>query len=210
MALTRTTAFGMTVTDTEIVLTSYTGLQVSHQIIIDGEVMRVLSLPPTTPGVNAQIGVLRGIRGSAVSAHPPGSVATYGPPADFGPAKSQKRDIVSISANGVIPNPTPGTDKVVFINGTVALATLGLSNPAKDNDGDMLIVVANGKAAHILTYPAAPGSAIGLGGGAAATDVITFSGVAQTSVAFIAANELWILLGPASGAGAVAAGTVIT
>jgi len=195
----------MAVTDTEIVLASYTGLQVSHQIVIDGESMRVLSLPPSTPGVNAQIGVLRGIRGSAVSAHPPGAVATYGPPSDFGPAKSQKRDIVSVSINGVIPNPTPGTDKVVLLNGTTALATLTLSNPVKDNDGDILTVVANGKAAHVLTY-----TTTGLGGGGAATDVVTFSAAAQTAVSFIAANELWILLGGASGTGAVAGAPVIT
>jgi len=195
----------MTVSDTDIVLTNPAGIQVSNQIVVDGEVMRVLSVPSPTPGTNAQIGVLRGIRGSAVTAHPFGATATFGPPSDFGPAKSQRRDIVSVGANGVIPNPTPGTDKVVFINGTTALTTLTLASPVKDNDGDILTVVANGKAAHVLTY-----TTTGLGGGGAATDVVTFSAAAQTSVSFIAANELWILLGAASGTGAVAGAPVIT
>jgi hypothetical protein len=68
----------------------------------------------------------------------------------------------------------------------------------------MLIVVSNGKAAHVLTY------ATGLGGGAGATDLVTLSSVAQMSAVFIAANELWVLIGGASGAGAVAAAPVIT
>lgn len=203
MALTRTTSAAVAVADTEIVLASIAGLQVSHNIAIDGEVMRVTSVPlaATVP-----VGVFRGIRGTNVTTHPAGATATFGPPSDFSAGgHSQKREVVSVSANGAIANPTPGTDRVVLINGTTALTTLTMTNPTKDNDGDQLILVSNGKGAHVVTYTTS-----GLGGGGAATDVITFSTVAQMSAVFIAANELWVLVGGASGAGAVAAAPVIT
>jgi hypothetical protein len=200
MALTRTTASGMSVADTEVLLASIADLQVSHNIAIDGEVMRVLSVPLVA---TAPVRVLRGIRGTAVAAHPSGASATFGPPADFGGARTQRRDVISISANGAIPNPSPGTDRIVLLNGTTALTTLTLTNPGKDADGDMLILVSNGKAAHAVLY------ATGLGGSGTTADNITFSAVALMSVAFVAANEQWVLMSGSSGTGAVAASPII-
>jgi len=203
MALTRTVLTGAcSATDNEVLLTSIAGLQVSNNIVVDGEVMRVLSVPAAA---TVPVGVLRGVRGTAVAAHPASSAATFGPPSDFAPgARSQRREVVSYSAAGVIANPTPGTDRVAVINGTTALA-MTIGNPSKDNEGDMLIIISNGKGAHTVTY-----TTVGLGGGAAATDLATFSTVAQMSLALIAANELWVLFGASSGAGSVAAATVIT
>jgi hypothetical protein len=205
MALTRTTLAGaVAATDTEVTLTTIAGLAVSQNINVDGEVMRVLAVGAAA---TVPVGVLRGIRGSNVAAHPSGATATFGPPADFSSApksKPTRRDVVSYSANGVVANTTPGRDAIAVLNGTSTL-TMTLANPAKDNEGDMLIVVSNGKAAHTLTY-----TTVGLGGGGAATDLITFSVVAQMSVVFIAVTEVWVLVGGSSGAGSVAASTVIT
>jgi hypothetical protein len=193
----------MAATDLEVLLASIAGLQVSHNIAIDGELMRVLGVPATAA---TPVPVLRGTRGTNVTSHPAGAAATYGPPVDFGGSgRQQRRDVISVSANGNIPNPVPGTDRIVMINGTTALTTLVLTNPTKDADGDMLFLISNGKGAHVVTYTTS-----GLGGGGAASDVLTFSTVAQMSAVFIAANELWVLVGGASGAGAVAGAPVIT
>jgi hypothetical protein len=202
MALTRTTSSAITATDTEVVLASITGLQVSNNIAVDAEVMRVLSVPSAA---TLPVGVLRGTRGTGVAAHAVGSQVTFGPASDFSAAgHRQGRDIVSYAAAGAIANPVPGTDRVAVILGTTALA-MTLANPSKDNDADLLIIVSGGKGAHTVTY-----TTTGIGGGAGATDLATFSTVAQMSLVFVAFNELWILLGGASGAGAVAAAPVIT
>jgi hypothetical protein len=203
MALSRTTlASAVAATDTEVTLTSITGLQVSQNIAVDAEVMRVLTVGSAA---TIPVGVLRGIRGTGVAAHVSGAAVNYGPTSDFSAAgHKQGREVISYSASGVVANPTPGQDRVAVLNGTSAL-TMTLANPSKDNDGDFLIVISGGKGAHTLTY-----TTTGLGGGGAATDLMTFSTVAQMSVAFVAFNELWVLLGASSGAGAVAAATVIT
>ena len=204
MALTRTTASAASVSDTEVVLASIAGLQVSHHIVVDAEVMRVLSVGS---GATVPVGVLRGIKGSNVTAHAAGAQATFGPPADFGgggQAPRPRREVVSYAAAGAIANPTPGTDRIAIILGTNALA-MTMASPAKDNDGDMLIVVSGAKGAHTVTY-----TTTGLGGGGATTDLLTLSVVAQMSAVFIANNEVWILVGGASGAGAVAAAPVVT
>jgi len=202
MALTRTTAAAIAATDIEVTLVSIAGLQVSNNIAIDAEVMRVLSVPTAA---TLPVGVLRGTRGTLASAHAVGAQATFGPASDFSAAgHRQGRDVISYAAAGVIANPVPGTDRIAVILGTTALA-MTLASPSKDNDGDLLMVVSGGKGAHTLTY-----TTTGLGGGGAATDLMTFSTVAQMSVIFLAFNEVWILVGGASGAGAVAAAPVIT
>jgi hypothetical protein len=204
MAITRTTLSGaVSTTDTEVLLASITGLAVSQNIVINAETMRVLSVP--TAATNP-VGVLRGTRGTNVQAHATGSTVLFGPPADMvTPARGflPRREVVAYNAAGAIANPTPGIDRVAVINGTTTLA-MTLANPAKDNEGDTLFVVSNGKGAHTLTYSA------GLGGGSTATDLMTFSTVAQMCVVFIAVSESWVLVGGSSGAGAVAASTVIT
>lgn len=185
MPLVRTTlAGGLAVSDTEVLLTSIAGLQVSSQINVDNEVMRVLSVPASA---TLTVPVTRGLRGTAVAAHPSGATAVFGLPSEFNSAPraaySQRRDIISYSASGAITLPTPGRDMIAVLNGTTVRA-MTLALPAKDNDGDVLIIVGGGKAAHTVT-PAG-----GIGGGALVAG--TFDVLAQCSIQFIALNEVWV------------------
>lgn len=189
MALTRTTlSAACGAVDTEVTIASITGLQAGYNLLIDGESMRV-----TTVGSAATVpvGVYRGIRGSNVVAHPTTAGVTFGPAGDFGganvPSRSaaRLRDVVSLSAAGAITLNTPGRDLVAIINGTSVVAAT-LANPAKDNDGDVMYIVGNGKAAHTVTYTA------GLGAGGAALDVLTFAAGGQQCLLLVAANETWV------------------
>jgi hypothetical protein len=77
---------------------------------------------------------------------------------------------------------------VAIINGTGALA-MTLANPTKDMDGDSLIIIANGKAAHTVTYTA------GLGNGGGNYDVGTYSGTLAGGCTLMACNGFWVLIG---------------
>lgn len=194
MALSRTTlSAAVAASDVAVTLAAITGLQVGDEIVIDGEVMRVSSVGSAA---TVPVGVIRGVRGTAVKAHPVTAGVAYGPPADHSAtvrSASRKREIASYTAAGAIALPTPGNDAVAILNGTSALA-MTLADPAKDNDGDILYIVGNGKAAHTVTYTA------GLGDGGSGLDVGTFDTNAQCCMAFVAANETWVPLpSPLSG-----------
>lgn len=197
MALIRTTlAGGCSAADTEILLTSIVGVAVGGQIVVDQETMRALNVGSSAA---VPVQVVRGLRGSNVVAHPAGAQATVGPPVDFGVSKmggAARRDVVSYSASGAIAGPSAGVDRVAILNGTVAL-NMTVAAPSKENDGDLLIIVGNGKAAHVVTVTG------GLGAGGSAVDGLTFAAGAQNVVALIAANEVWAPLG-----GSVLAGTL--
>lgn len=185
MPLVRTTlSGGLAATDTEVLLTSVAGLQVSSQINVDNEVMRVLSVGASAA---VPVGVTRGLRGTNVVAHPIGATAVFGLPSEFNSsqraASAQRRDIISYSASGAIQLPFPGRDMVAVLNGTTVRA-MTLALPAKDNDGDILTVVGGGKAAHTVT-PAG-----GVGGSALVAG--TFDVGAQCAISFIAVNEIWV------------------
>lgn len=193
MALAKTTTSAAVATgDTVVNLTSATSVVAGRLILIDGEWMKVQQSYVSGTAVP----VLRGINGSVQSAHVSGANAVHGDAADFANpapqvaaainAPTQRvRLLKSYSAAGAIDVPTPGTDLFAIINGTGALA-MTLANPGKDNDGDILYVVGNGKAAHTVTYTA------GLGNGGANLDVATFAAGGQQCMAFIAANEIWV------------------
>jgi hypothetical protein len=105
------------------------------------------------------------------------------------------RQMKSYGASGAITLPTPGNDMVAILNGTSVLS-MTIADPTKDQDGDMLIVLGNGIAAHILTYTA------GFGRPTTPTsyDVTTFDAAGQGSVMLIACNGTWVFLpSPISG-----------
>lgn len=189
MALSRTTlSAAVALADKFITMTSITGLAVGQPIVIDAEEMRCISIGSSATD---PVGVLRGVNGSGVAAHPITAGVVYGPPSDF-PAGSHSpidrpRDIASYTAAGAVALPTPGHDACAILNSTVALA-MTVANPSKANDGDILTIVGNGKAAHTVTYTA------GLGAGGAALDVLTFAAGGQQSIQLIAANEVWVPL----------------
>jgi hypothetical protein len=71
------------------------------------------------------------------------------------------------------------------INGTDALA-MTLANPDSSQDGIILCILGNGKAAHTVTYTA------GLGDAGSGYDVGTFDGSGQCSMLLVAANSIWV------------------
>lgn len=188
MALTRTTlSAAVTVTDKAVRLASITGLAANMPLVIDGEEMRIVSVPSSA---TLPVPVLRGVNGTAVAAHASGASAVFGPPEDFTSGSAprlaaRQRVITSISASGAIPINTPGTDQVVVLNGTSVIAAT-LAVPGKANDGDRLQIVANGAAAHTVTV------AGGLSDAGSSYDVITFNGTKRTSLEFVAMNETWV------------------
>lgn len=196
MALARTTlSAAVAADDREITVASATSIVAGRLLLVDNEWMQVTQsyVSGTT------IPVLRGRNGSFQRAHVSSAGVVHGDAADFAnpPAQSslavnapltRVREIRSLSAAGAVTLPTPGTDIVNILNGTSVIAAT-MANPAKDNDGDLLIVVGNGKAAHTLTYTA------GIGDGGANVDVMTFPAGAQACMVFIAANEKWVQFG---------------
>lgn len=200
MSLTTTTlAAAYAVGDTALTVTSATGFAAGNLIRIDGELFL-----QTAAASGVSIPVRGGVQGTKSAAHVSSANVTTGLPSDFAlPAAgtadattypaARARTITSYSAAGAVTLPTPGTDAVAIINGTNALA-MTVANPTKDQDGDILIVVGNGKAAHTVTYTA------GLGNGGSGLDVMTFDTGAQCCVQFVAANAIWVPLpSPLSG-----------
>lgn len=207
MALNATTlSSAVATTDQSIVVASATGAAPGTLVRIDDEMCYIRKdyVSGTT------IPVIRGQDGTVVSAHPSAAKVVFGLASDFpapGPGgpfnsyPSQKgRQIVSYSASGAIALPQAGTDTVVVLNGTGALA-MTLAVPTAELDGVFMYVIANGKAAHTLTV------ASGLGNGGASFDVGTFSASLQTGCVLMAMNGFWVLVGNGiAGATAATAG----
>lgn len=197
MALATTTlSSAVAVDDNSIVVVSATSIAAGRLVRIDDEFMQVgqgyVTASTTVP-------VLRGQQGSAVVTHAASANVTHGLGSDFSappsgisvasvvPA-SRARRIASYSAAGAITLPSSGEDVIAVINGTSALA-MTLANPTKDVDGALLIVIANGKAAHTVTYTA------GLGNGGTSFDVGTFSATLAGGCILMACNGFWVLIG---------------
>ena len=195
MALTTTTlASACAASDQSIVVTSATGFTAGYLVLIDGEMFKVRKdyVSGTT------VGVIRSIDGTARKAHASGANVTVGLASDFANPIEQGvvdyavvgrgRTVTSYSAAGAITLPNPGSDAVAIINGTNALA-MTLANPTKDMDGSVLTIIANGKAAHTVTYTA------GFGNGGSGFDVGTFSASLQLGFQAMAANGFWVVIG---------------
>lgn len=195
MALATTTlSSAVAAGDSTINVASATSVAAGRLVIVDGEVMVVSKAYSSGTAVP----VLRGRQGTRSIAHASGANVTHGDASDFAapaegqsvnyPAPGRTRTVRSYSAAGAIELPSPGEDRVAVINGTGALA-MTLANPTKDMDGSFLIIVANGKAAHTVTYTA------GLGNGGASFDVGTFSASLQGGCVLCAVNGFWVLIG---------------
>ena len=196
MALVTTTlAAAVAVADNVITVASATSLTAGRLIRIDGEYMEINQA--YTGGVT--VGVLRGQEGSVTAAHQSGANVVTALASDLASAPSQVNEGVlypgqmsvtttSYSAAGAIAF---GLSQwtIAIINGTSALA-MTIANPTKDQDGCYLHIVANGKAAHTVTYTA------GLGNGGANFDVGTFSATLAMSSLLVACNGFWVSVGP--------------
>lgn len=208
MALTTTTlASAVLAADTAIVLTSATGVSAGSYFLVDQEIMQAVK--SYVSGTTVQ--VLRGLEGTIQSAHKASANITLGASTDFslpvGPTVTtypvvRGRTMTSYSAAGAIALPNAGSDAIAVINGTGALA-MTLANPTKDMDGCMLWIIANGKAAHTVTYSA------GVGNGGGTMDVGTYNATEATGCALVACNGFWVLWANGIGsAGTQVAGVV--
>lgn len=196
MALTTTTlASAATSTATSLVVTSATGFAAGNLILVDGEFMQVSKsyVSGTT------IPVQRGIDGTVQQAHAASANVKTGLASDFTlPAPQSNTTQPNVITNVVNSYSAAGAISfgaaqwtVAIINGTSALA-MTLANPTKDQDGIYLHIVANGKAAHTVTYSA------GLGNGGASYDVGTFSATLAMSSLLVACNGYWVSVGPSA------------
>lgn len=194
--------------DVSAVLTSITSLTVGMYARIDNEIVQITSLGASA---SVPVGLRRGLQGTAAVAHATSTnfVAGKGPQSDgttdfaqsapgaasIAPIPTVRARVVrSYSAAGAIDVPDPGQDGVAIINGTGALA-MTLANPSKAKDGDLLFIVANGKAAHTVTVTG------GLGDGGTSFDVGTFSGSILMASVLIACNGFWVSVGPTGATG---------
>lgn len=202
MALTTTTLNGaIGANDTLIRVTSGTGFAKGEYLVVDDEWM--LQTADAASAATDLIPVMRGVNGTAAKAHVTSANVTVGTGDEFTgsadatavtyPLAGRQRRLVSYSASGAISLPSPGTDVVAVLNGTDAL-TMTLAVPTKDMDGDVLIVVSNGKAAHTVTVATA------LGDAGAGYTVATFPAGGRTCVQYMAINAIWVSLpGPWAG-----------
>lgn len=201
MALTRTTlSSAVAVDDREIVVASATGFAADRLVRIDQEFL-VVQKNYTT---GTTIPVRRGQGGSANKAHvatagvvvwPTGTTTDdYDTPGVAVVANNitagRARIIESITAdNSTVSHSNAGSDHVVVLNGT-SVINLTIPVPTTDMDGDILVIIGNGKAAHLVTVTGGAGAV----GGTA--DIFTFSATQAQAVQFMAANAVWNLLGP--------------
>ena len=195
MALVRTTlSAAVAAGDSAITVASATGVAAGYQIRIDDEQMQVTKA--YVSGATS-VPVLRGQSGTSADAHVASASVVVGSAVDWAnpeasaittfPIAGRARTTTSYSAAGAISLPRAGTDVVAILNGTGALA-MTLADPAKDNDGDMLYILGNGKAAHTVTYTA------GLGDAGSGYTVGTFATGGQGCLSLVAANETWVPL----------------
>jgi len=196
MALTTTTLAAACAADaSKLTVTSATGIAQNDILKIDDEILKV------TKGYvvgSTIVPVLRGQSGTVPSAHQSGANLTHDTPDGFGdpsaqvvpsfPLAGRARTLTSYTAAGAIALPTPGSDAVAVINGTATIA-MTLANPTKDMDGDILVIIGNGKSASTVTYTA------GLGNAGSGYDVLTFQTAGQVACMLMACNGIWVLLG---------------
>lgn len=193
MALATTTlGAAVAVNDNSIVVASATSVAAGRLLRVDGEWMQVTQsyVSGTT------VPVLRGRDGSAVLAHVSGANVTHGLASDFGTPPAGVNVSVTNPAQPALPIYSYGVAGAIspvggihVINGTNALA-MTIVSPTKDQDGTLLIVIANGKAAHTLTY-----TTTGFGNGGASFDVATFSASLQVGCILMAMNGIWCVIG---------------
>ena len=198
MALATTTlSSAVAVTDTSIVVASATSVAAGRLVLVDGEFMQVTQDYVSGTTVNG----VRGQNGTVTAAHAASANVTHGAAADFtvpapGTANLKPGLIpfttTSYSAAGAISFGAAQWT-TASINGTSALA-MTLADPDSSQDGIILAIVANGKAAHTVTYTA------GLGDAGSGYDVGTFDGSGQCCMLLTAANSIWVPLpSPMSG-----------
>ena len=198
MALTRSTlSAAVAINDTSITVASATDFTAGDLIRIDQEYMQVQQSYVS----GTVIPVLRGRLMSAGAAHVITAGVIVGTQADDfdapgagvpgnSPIGGRARYIRSITAdNSTVTLQQAGSDQVLILNGT-AVINLTVPIPTSDMDGDILVIIGNGIAAHVVTVTG------GVGGVGATADVYTFSATQKQAIQLMAANITWQALGP--------------
>lgn len=197
--LTQTTlAAAVAATDTTIKVASATGFADGLWFQVDEEFMQVAKgytsngggvyIPVSSRGANGTVQTAHqsgatvqlatgGLTGSNFATPPATTVVAYG-------LSARRRKKLSYSASGAITLPTAGEDMVAVLNGTSVLA-MTVAAPTTDNDGDRLTIIANGAAAHTVTFTG------GLSGASTSYDVVTFNGSGPVAIEAMACNGLW-------------------
>jgi len=177
--------------DTNIVVASATSVAAGRLVLIDQEMMQVVQ----TYTSGTTVPVVRGRDGTVQSAHVVTARVVHGLASDYDAPAAQTtttyplvraRQVVSITATSTLTLPSAGEDLMVILNGTAAI-TLTIPVPTTDMDGCELSIVANGVAAHLLTFTG------GLSGAGAGYDVITINATAPAAFKFVACNDLWLV-----------------
>ncbi|HEX6038911.1 hypothetical protein [Longimicrobium sp.] len=194
MALTRTTlSSAVVVADTSIVVASATGFAADRIVRIDQEFMVVQK----SYSSGTTIPVRRGQLGTKNVAHVASAGVVVGTAADDwdapgvaavvnNPTAGRPRIIESITAdNSTVTHSAAGTDHVVILNGT-SVINLTVPVPTTDMDGDELNILANGTAAHVITFTG------GIGGEGSSYDVITSNANGPVAYKFVACNAVWL------------------
>lgn len=197
MALTATTlSAAITADQTTIKVASATGFAKGRLIQVDDEFM--LQTAEADANATTVIPVCRGINSQA-KAHVSSAVVKVGNPAATAgdwtgsqittpsqyPLSARARRKESYSAAGAITLPSPGTDMVACLLGTGTEAYT-VAVPTKDQDGDMLVILASGAGAKTITFTG------GLSGAGTSYDVITLNATAVAGIIVFACNGLWI------------------
>ena len=199
MALTTTTlSAAVGADDTQISVTSATGVAANAIIQIDQEFMRVVN--SYTSGTI--IPVLRSVvdNGTYSASHPSGANVQVGLATDFSspsatvitayPLSALRRKRTEYAASGAIALPGAGEDLDVVLIGTSVL-TMTVVAPTADIDGSILSIFGNGKSASTV---AVAGNA-GVGNAGSGYRTVTFQTGGQVGVMFKACNAEWVLMG---------------
>jgi hypothetical protein len=196
MALTNTTtASAVGVNDTSMVVASATGFVANYVVKFLGT--NEVAYVDRTYVSGTTIPLRRGQNGTYNQAHVSGEKVAVGAASDTdwqaqGPQANSQYPIAgkpelraSYSASGAITLPAPGTDLVVELNGTSALA-MTVAAPVSAQEGCRLWIASNGAAAHTVTF------AGGLSGAGSSYDVVTINATAPVLLGpFMAVNLLW-------------------
>lgn len=205
MALTRTTlSSAVAVDDTVIVVASATGFAADRIVRIDQEWMVVqknYSSGTTIPVRRGQFGS-KGTTHVATAGVVVGTAADDYDPVGAGvtvnnPISGRARYITSITAdNSTVTHAPAGSDHVVVLNST-SVINLTVPVPTTDMDGDVLTIISNGVAAHVVTYTG------GFGGVGAGYTALTVAAGAKCCFQTMAVNGNWNVISAPAWTGTV-------
>lgn len=191
MALATTTlSVACAADDNYITVASATSVAAGRLLRIDDEWMKVRQ----DYSSGTSVPVLRGLNGSRRVEHKITANVVHGLATDFDAAPNQaavtvpgarRRRTISLTAAATLELPAAGEDLTVILNGTSVIA-LTIPVPTADMDGVELNILANGAAAHTLTFTG------GLSDAGSSYDVITMNGTKRVAHKFVAVNATWV------------------